>query len=277
MLEKQNLLNRTALFGLRRRHKEESIFERRKRLYFRISIFLGLIIVALAYYFSSISNIYRITVDGNFYLKDEDILKISELSEDDKYLFFLPALVENRVENDPLIRECKVVRLDDRLVQINVVENKIVAYLEKANGYELIMDDDTRIPLGEERRYLIGTVPLIEGFTDEQIRQILVNLKECDHKVINEISEIHNYPDLKYQNVELIMRDGNYIFTSPFGLNILNHYHNIQSSYVSNRKVCYYFEDISGNAYSSACPWEIVEEEQTEDIEQDEDYYDGNE
>lgn len=249
-----------------------------KRICFLIGVILSLIIITTIYFISSHSNIYRITVRGNNYLKDEDIIKLSELDTDNKYVLTFPLLVENRIKTNPLVGNCTVSRLDDRLVEISVEEKKIICYKDNNGKYQLILADDERINLDNSNDYLINYVPYIEGFDDEQIKLIEKNIQECDYKIINEISEIHNYPDLKYQNVELIMRDGNYIFTSVYGLNILNHYHKIQSSYISNNKICYYFEDISGNAYSSACPWEVVEEENEDNLEEaDEDYDEENE
>ena len=230
---------------------------------------MSLIIISLVYFLSSYSNIFRIVVSGNRYLKDEDIIRYSELTTDDKFLFTLPFVVENKIKNNPMIGNCVVKRLDNRLIEINVEEKKAICYKENNGKYQLILDNDERIDLDDTNNYLINYVPYIDGFTDDEIILIEKNLEECDYKIINEISEIHNYPELKYQNVELIMRDGNYIFTSVYGLNILNHYHNIQSSYISNNQICYYFEDISGNAYSSACPWEVVEQKVEEEQEND--------
>ena len=272
-----NLLHKNALFNLRKFKKEESKFVRMKRICFLIGVIFSLIIIITIYFISSRSNIYRIVVKGNNYLKDEDIIKLSELSSDEKYLLTFPLLVENRIKTNPLINNCVVSRLDNRLIEINVEEKKAICYKDNNGKNQLILSNDERIDLDNSNNYLINYVPYIDGFDDEQIKLIEKNLEECDYKIINEISEIHNYPDLKYQNVELIMRDGNYIFTSVYGLNILNHYHKIQSSYISNNKICYYFEDISGNAYSSACPWEAVEEENEENIEEtDEDYDEEN-
>ena len=261
MKQDHNLLHKNALFNLRKLKKEESRFVRMKRICFLIGVILSLIIITTIYFISSHSNIYRITVRGNNYLKDEDIIKLSELDTDNKYVLTFPLLVENRIKTNPLVGNCTVSRLDDRLIEISVEEKKIICYKDNSGKYQLILADDERINLDNSNDYLINYVPYIDGFDDEQIKLIEKNLQECDYKIINEISEIHNY-----------------IFTSVYGLNILNHYHKIQSSYISNNKICYYFEDISGNAYSSACPWEVVEEENEENLEEaDEDYDEENE
>ena len=85
-----NLLHKNALFNLRKLKKEESRFVRMKRICFLIGVILSLIIITTIYFISSHSNIYRITIKGNNYLKDEDIIKLSELSFDDKYILTFP-------------------------------------------------------------------------------------------------------------------------------------------------------------------------------------------
>ena len=132
-----------------------------------------------------------------------------------------------------------------------------------------ILEDGNRIEMTNDNIHIISNVPLISGFNDEELSLIAKNFADCDYLIINEISEIHKYPELKYQDVELVMRDGNYIFTSVYGLNILNHYYDIESSYMSVENSCYYFEDISGNAYTSACPWVPKVEEVKPDAQTD--------
>ena len=240
-----------------------------------LSVFLCLILIALTYFLSSISNIYRITVDGNNYLDDEDIIELSKLSTRNKYLLTIPATIEKRIKENPLIETCSVSLLDNSHVRINVTEKKIIGYVYNGQTSDLLLANDERIPLEKENMYLINKVPLIEGFTNEELIMLEKNFADCDYQIINEISEIHKYPDLKYQDVELVMRDGNYIFTSAYGLNILNRYYDIESSYARDRHSCYYFEDISGNAYVSACPWEKAEDNkedsEQEQIDQEED------
>ena len=262
MLEdRKKLLDRNTLFNIRRNRKKLTAYEKAKNLYFLLSVFLSLLIVALFYFLSDFSNIYRITVTGNNHLDKSSVITSSGLSDRSKYLFTMPILVEKRVKENPLIEEAKVELLDHRVVQINIIEKKIVGYVLEAENIFLLTNKDEKISLDKENLALISKVPLIVGFAGEDLIRLEKNLDKCDQKMIDEISEIHNYPDLKYQNVELIMQDGNYIFTSVFGLDILDNYFDIRSSYLSDRKDCYYFEDISGNAYTSACPWEETKKE----------------
>ena len=259
------------LFALRRQRKDRTKFDKAKNRCFFLSILLGLLIIGAIYFLSPVSNIYRITVHGNRYLKDEDIIEMSGLSTDDKFLLVFPDRYAKKITLDPLIESARIVKKDGRLIDISVKEKKMIAYQDVITGYDIFLEDGEELDISSYP-YLIDSVPYIEGFSAEDLELIIRNLRDCDLGTIDEISEIRPYPELKYQNVELVMRDGNYIFTSVYGLPILNHYHDIKSSYVSEERICYYFEDISGNAYSSACPWETVEEENTteEDVDESE-------
>lgn len=273
--EKRNLLDKNALLKIRRNRKIGTINEKKKRLALILSVFLSLLLMAAVYLLSSDSKIYRITVEGNSYLKENDIITLSGLTKEDRFLLTIPSVIEKRIEKDPLIEDCDVSLLNGRLVRITVKEKKIIGYLLDQGESVLLLETDERIPIEKERLYLISKVPIIEGFSNEDLVLLEKNFATCDEAIINEISEIHNYTPLKYQYVELVMRDGNFIFTSPYGLNLLNRYFDIESSYIREDHRCYYFEDISGNAYTSACPWEPREEkpkdttEENTDLEED--------
>ena len=258
---KEKLLNKNSLFNLRKSKKEATAYEKSKNIWCVVAVFLSLVIIGLVYFLSNVSNIYHITIEGNVYLKDEDILELSGISEESKFLLVSPATIKRRIKENNLIDECNVTKENDRLVRISVKEKKVVGYALENGLYVLVMDNDERLALTGDNLYIVGKVPLLEGFNEEELILIEKNLGDCEYDVIARISEIHKYPDLKFQNIELIMEDGNYIFTSVYGFEILNKYYNIESSYYTGEKQCYYFEDISGNAYISACPWEEVEEE----------------
>lgn len=271
--DKEKLLEKNNLFRIRRNSKALSAYESAKRFYFAFSIVFSLLLIGLVYFLSDLSNIYRITVTGNEYLKSEEIIELSGLSDQNKFLLVFPSKIEKKLKTNSLIEDADVSLHDGKLVEISVKEKKIVAYAPENGMSVLILEDGERIGLSRQEMYLIANAPFVEGFNEEEMATLIRWLSHCERKIIGEISEIHKYPELKYQDVELIMRDGNYIFTSVYGMDILNHYFDMRSSYASTQRSCYYFEDISGNAYTSACPWEEVEEEIVEEdtVEEEED------
>lgn len=273
--EKKQILDKNKFLNDRKNAKILSKYDKAKRRNLVLSVFICLIIIGALYLTFDISNIKGINVEGNIYLKTEDILKISGLSKNDKYIFTNPDKVEENIKTNLLIDSCDVIKCDDQTIKIIVKEKKAIGYAFEENENVLILSDDARLSLTKDNLYLIEKVPMIEGFNKDKLILIEKNLQDVDYKMLNEISEIHYYPELKFQDHKIIMRDGNNIFTSVYGLNLLNKYYDMISSYDSKGYKCYYIEDISGNAYTSACPWEVVEEEEKVD-KLDEDIQESN-
>lgn len=259
--DKQKETIKTEYLNERKNEEKAIRFEKAKIIYLALSVFLCLGIIGVIYINLSISNVSSLSVEGNIYTKQEEILELSGLSTSSKFVFVDSKTIENKVKTNELFESCSVKKNDDRSIVISVKEKKIIGYGTFEENNVLFLQDNSHIILNKNNLYLIGRVPLIEGFTDEEIVLIEKNLANVDERVINEISEIHYYPDLKFQDHEVIMRDGNYIFTSVYGLDILNKYHNMASVFTGDENRCYYIEDISGNAYTSACPWQVSEEE----------------
>ena len=277
--DKKKILEKNEYLNERKNAKIASRFNKAKILYLMLSVFLCIAFISTVYFLTNYSNIKAIVIEGNVYLKDENILELSKISTSSKFLFTNARKIKESIKENGLINDCEVRMLDDQTINIKVEEKKIVGYAYEDKQNVLILEDDSRYVLSKDDLYLIGKVPLIEGFTKDKIILIEKNFNEVDYRMINEISEIHYYPELKFQDHEIIMRDGNYVFTSVYGLKILNKYYDIALSYTDGTNKCYYIEDISGNAYTSACPWEPIsiiekEDDDKETIEEnvDEDY-----
>ena len=100
--EKESLLKKNRLFDIRRYKKDSTAYEKAKDLYFAITIVVCFLLVVWTYLLSDASHIYRITVEGNTYLKDEDVIALSSLSEKERFYLTIPSLVEKRIKKDPL-------------------------------------------------------------------------------------------------------------------------------------------------------------------------------
>lgn len=264
--EDKKKLDEIAFMSDRRKAKAIIKYKKSKKRYFILSIVLSIAVIIACYFLSNVSNVKKIIVEGNIYLKDEDIINVSMVNESSEFLLAFKSNVAKNVLSSPFINECLVEKLDGNVIKIIVQEKTIIGYGYENDENVLFLNDDSKVSVDKNNLYLIEKVPLIKGFSQEDLLLLEKNMSELDYKMINEISEIHYYPSLKYQYVEILMRDGNYVFTSPYGLNILDKYYDMLSSYGVNSNSCFYFEDISGNAYVSSCPWilEEVVETQTE-------------
>lgn len=258
--DKKKILDNNYLLNKRKDAKTKSIFFAAKKRCFLIGIFLSLILLVVLYFLSSYSNVYHITVEGNIYLKEQDIIKLSGLSEESKYLLVIPDVVEKRISDSSFIEDVSVEKKDDRLIKITVNEVKQVGYIFEDGMSSVLLIDGKRVELNSGTYYLIEKLPLIEGYNKDQLVDILRGFKNIEYKTINEISEIHRYPFSYDDNMmEIIMRDGNYCFVSWTGLKMLDEYYRIVSGIDSSLgNVCIYLDELTNSGYTSICPWQEV-------------------
>ena len=274
MLEenKKKILESNYYLNKRSDARKKTKFIAAKHRYFIISIILGLIILAALYFTSAKTNIFHIAISGNHYLKDEDIIKMSGLNLNDKFLLVSKNKTCKKLTDNPLIQSCQLEKRDGHLINIHVEEEKQIAYAFEDQKAVLILANDERIELDIDNMYLIENIPLIQGYNKEQLLQVIKGFQDVDYQVINEISEIHRYPFSYDENMlEVIMRDGNYVFVSSFGLKLLDNYYSIASGLdISYKNACIYLDEVTNSGYTSSCPWDnIIEEINEDNIEDD--------
>ena len=273
MLEerKKEILDKNYYLNKRHDTRKKNSFLRRKHQSFLLAIFLSLVLIGLIYFLNSWSNVYSISVKGNIYYTDEDIITKSNLSTNDKFLLVSTSKARKLLLQDPLIKNCNITKNDDRLIIIDVEEEKAYGYAYEDFENVLLLENDERIILDNNNTYLIAKVPLISGFTKEQLSLVANGFKDVDASIINEISEIHRYPFTYDENMlEVIMRDGNYVFVSSFGLKLLDNYYSISSGLQLDKSgACIYLDEVTNSGYTSRCPWQeeiVVVEDIIEDI-----------
>ena len=251
-------LDETFLRKKRSDAKSASLFKGFKNLYFLIGIITGFIILCLMFFLSSYSNIYHISVKGNYYLTDSDVLRLSGLTENNKYFFTSTNMSEKRMLKSPYFDSVKVKKLDDQVVEIDVCEKKQIAYPTIGSYHEIIFVDGTNVEINDSNKYLMSKLPEMTGFTSEQLNTVLRGFKNIDQKTINEISEINRYSFSYDENMmEVIMKDGNICFVSWTGLSMLDKYYSIVSGLdTSMGNVCIYLDELTNSGYVSICPWQ---------------------
>lgn len=254
----KKIVNDNYLLRKRKDAHDSSIFKGLKNRYFLFGIFFGLIILLVLFFISDYSNVYHISVDGNIYLSDDDIIKIADISEDSKYLLVNTNSKERKLLKSPYIEEASVEKLDDRIIKITVKEIKQVGYITEDNLNKILLVDGTRVLITNDNVYMTTKIPLIEGYSSEQLETILRGFKNIDADTINEISEIHRYAFSYDENMmEVIMRDGNFCFVSWTGLEMLDKYYSIVSGIdKSLGNVCIYLDELTNSGYVSVCPWQ---------------------
>lgn len=276
MLEekKDDILGQNYVLNKRKNVRVKTHFLATKNRYFLVGILISIIIVIALYLILPTSNVFKVIVKGNRYLEDSYYEKLAKISDSDKYLLVVSPLVEREIKKDPIVEEVKVKHIEHGLIEIDVKEKMIIGYTYD-DIPNLVLEDGSKVALTNEYLHMISKVPLIEGYNDEEIKIISMGFDKLDPNMINEISEIHKYP-FSYDDkmLEIIMRDGNYVYLSYYSLMMLNDYYSIASGIKSdNTNVCIFLDDVTNSGYVSDCPYwnsEKPKEDNQEEVQNNE-------
>lgn len=260
--DKKEILKQNYFLNSRKDAKKKTQFEKSKTRLFFLGIVLGIIILVVLYYFSSYSNVFHVVIKNNVYYTDEEVRELSSISDKDKFVLVNTKKVKESLEEDKLIKEAKVRKIDNHVIEIEIEEYKIIGYASEDGLTNLVLINDDRIEVTKDNMHLIEQVPLIAGYNKEGIAAIEKGFENISIDLISEISEIHHYSFSYDENMmELIMHDGNYCFVSSIGLHMLNQYYNVISNLeVGDEKQCLYIDEVTNTYQERACPWEKSEE-----------------
>lgn len=258
---RQEVLANNYFLNKRKDGRKKIEFDHDSMIVFAIAFVSSILLIIWLYMISPYSKTFKVTVKGNNYLNDSYIIEKANLSK--YFLLTNSRKKEKELVKDPFIQDAKIRMLNGNIVEISVEEIKQIGYIFEDGESKLLLINDERIPITKDLLYLIGKVPLIEGYSKEELVIIENSFKDVDYRTINEISEIHKYP-ISYdeEQMEIIMRDGNYCFLSSDALHLLKNYYSITSAVDSSKGyVCVYFDNFTNSAYISSCPWQVVDED----------------
>ena len=269
MLEekKENILEDNYYLKKRKKARLQTRFLAIKNRLFILGIVFGILITAVLYLMLPSSEVFKVVVKGNEYLKDDYYINLSKIKDGDKFLLVNLNKVKNQISSSSIVDSVTVKRNNYNLIEINVKEKEIIGYTYEVEP-KILLSDGSTINLENDYLNVIASVPLIEGYDEEGLKLIAIGFKKLDQKMIDEISEIHRYPFSYDENMlEVIMRDGNYLYLSYYSLSMLNEYYTIASGItVTEDKACIFLDEMTNSGYTSECPYWTKIEEKTDEM-----------
>lgn len=260
---KKSILDRNPYISRRRNARMNDRLLTQRRICFLVGCLLGFVAVIAIYLASPASKLFTISVSGNSYLKDEYIKELSGVKDDDHIFTVFSSSVERDLEKSPFIEEAKAELIRGRVLSITVEEKKQIGYMNDSDGVKIVFADGSKELLDPDLLHLITGVPYIDGFlSDDQFAYVVKAFRNLDEETIDQISEVHRYPFSYDENMmEFIMRDGNYVFVSWSGADLLEDYYLMVSGVASSERVCLYLDEMTNSGFTSSCPWEKTAEE----------------
>ncbi|WP_029330909.1 cell division protein FtsQ/DivIB [Exiguobacterium oxidotolerans] len=189
-----------------------------------VLILIGLLIAVVFYLQSSYSRVATLEIDGVVNVKEADIIQASRMKVKETHAFNVSEeAVLERIEDVPGIREATMTQSFLHNYQVNIVEEKEIAYAKDQPGDRIVLADGTIIP-GKSKEELFDA-PILTGFTDQSLERLTKELVKIEPKVRSRISEIVANDKTDKGGLKLFMTDGNTVLlsTSAFS-NSLNEY-----------------------------------------------------
>ncbi|MBY6036184.1 FtsQ-type POTRA domain-containing protein [Fictibacillus nanhaiensis] len=194
--------------------KEHRKQKANRRLIFYLSFFF-LLLMVVVYFQSDLSHVKKISVSGNYFVTDHEILEKSLISTKTKYLNISEDDIKKRLDPISEIHSVSIEKNFFNHVIINVKEYKRVGYFKKDNTYYPMMENGKMLePLKENERPV--NAPVIVSWKDPaQLEFMAQELQKLPEGIIHRISEIMHTPDSNNASkLTLFMTDGNKVVTS---------------------------------------------------------------
>ena len=229
----------------------------RKRRRFRRFIFLTLLAMVCFYFFSDLSKVRSLSVEGNYFYSDEEIYEIAGVNYETRYLLKPAFLMDNALQNNQLIESAEVEKGLDGVIHIQVKEKLVVGYIIKDDQYYLLDSEGKQIKVSDKDLSSVKRYPLLSGFNDDQL-DALANAFDTVKDKINKnvllrISEILPYKTSFNANMmRVVMRDGNTLYGSYDSVGVLQIYENVLTKLQGNN-VCLYMDEENGAMSKISC------------------------
>ena len=216
---------------------------RRKFNFKKLFKFLLFLIVTISLYVVlSRIPIKNILIKGNNMVTDEEIINVANIENYPSFIKTLKFNIEKKVKSLDLIKEVKVEKKWGFILEINVVEYKILFKIKSTGEY--ILDTKER---KEELNINKNVAVLINYVPDEILDKMIKKFSDLDDTVIEKISEIE-YSPTTYDTGRflLYMNDGNEVYITLTKIKELNNYTKIKKQ-LGNKKGILYLD--SGNYF----------------------------
>lgn len=223
--------------------QKKRIRKKRKRRRMLLIILLAIFIGTTAYLLSDISKPKSLSVEGNIFYSDEEILSQAHISDQSRYIFIPKFYMQWQLEKNSDLEKVSIYKDLSGTIKITVKEKDIIGYFlnEKGENKIILASGEIR-DLTPEKLSIITNYPQFIGFKEEEIKKIAMAFSHVekleDIQLISMISEIVPY-QMSYdaQMIKMVMQDGNQIYTSLSDLGLMKGY-NTMLQQLTGTHVC---------------------------------------
>lgn len=233
----------------------------RNRRLFYLGVFGVILLLFMGYYYSDFSKVSYVSVTGNHFLTSEEVVQVVDVKEGDFRLSVSTNRIKNKLEDLPIVDSVRAYFMNG-ILNIEITEKKPVGYW-KEKEITVLFSDMTMTQIKNRQYKWLVDIPVFSGFnrTFDKLENLVKNIDKLDVEILQSITKISLYP-LRYDDKMLYVNfdDGNHVMVTMNSLAQLNDYYYPIVRKLNNKDLCIYIESSENNPYTSACPWNVVEE-----------------
>ena len=205
------------------------------------SLVFMMVASVFVYYFSTDSHVKVLSCKNNYYLSDNEVYDLANVSTITR-LYFVPSILfEKRVEKMPFVQSCKVSKKNRKLT-FDVQEKLIVGYYVKGDKNFALFQDGTSIEIEEQYLNMIVHFPLLSDFNAKQRKQLCEQFQKhskiLTRELIEKFAEIVPYKASYDKNMfKITMQDGNIVYTNLNSIKMLSKYQSVLTK-LKGQSVC---------------------------------------
>ena len=202
-----------------------------------IPILIFLLLIVIVFFLVSwflkvkIKNIY---IYNNSIVSDQEIIELADLENYPSFLKTSTKKVEEKIENNPYIKEATVKRGFLAVFNIYVTEYNLL--FVNSNTNKIVVDTDKEVPIIND-----VFLPVLVNYVPDKVFEKFINeMKNVDDEILDKISHIEYMPnDYDEERFLLYMNDGNSVYVTITRFELINKYNEIYPTLGGKKGILY--------------------------------------
>lgn len=181
--------------------------------------------------------IQNIVIQNTTYLKDDYILDLMDLSQEQKFWLIDHHKMVKKLKKSIYIQDAKIHKKWKFLIEIDIKENKALFYNQPDNQYYFGDHNATK----ESKFVQNQKIPrLINYVPDKKFTKLIEAMSLVKEDVLLKISDMEYQPnDYDKDRFLLYMDDGNMVYATLTKWKVINHYHDVIKQLENHKGILY--------------------------------------
>ncbi|HEK9099268.1 FtsQ-type POTRA domain-containing protein [Bacillus pfraonensis] len=178
-----------------------------QRLILYVSI-LFLLVLFLIYFRSPLSNIKKISVLGNHYMTDAQVMKESGITYETSYFRVTAHKAEKNLTKRNEIKKVNVKKRFPNKIDIHIEEYVTIGYINKGGKLQPLLENGKTLEILPNGKLPVAA-PIFEPFKEKKMKELIEELEKLTPTILRSISEIHYAPtNANEDHLTLYMNEG---------------------------------------------------------------------